>query len=150
MVDDDDEADPVDPDCALMGKVLSPTVLHTNTISSAMRPAWGNPKGLLIHPVGDNLFVAEFINKMDRDRVLEGSPWMVGKHVVLLKFFDPNVHPLQVEFKTLSIWARIMALPLRLMKAKPGMEFVKPIGRIERVESNVEGRCSGAFMCARA
>ena len=94
MVDDDDDADLVDPNCALVGKVLSPTVLHTNTISSAMRPAWGNPKGLLIHPAGDNLFVAEFSNKMDRDRVLEGSPWMVGKHDVLLKFFDPNIQPL--------------------------------------------------------
>lgn len=39
LVDDDDDADLVDPECALVGKVLSPSVLHTNTISAVMRPA---------------------------------------------------------------------------------------------------------------
>lgn len=42
---------------------------------------------------------------MDGDRVLDGSPWMVGKHAVLLKVFDTdtNIQPLQVEFKTLYL-----------------------------------------------
>lgn len=52
VLDDEDEADLVSPDCALVGKVLSPNTLHIQTISSAMRPAWGNPKGLLLHPSG--------------------------------------------------------------------------------------------------
>ncbi|KAI5021027.1 hypothetical protein ZWY2020_054437 [Hordeum vulgare] len=45
LVNDEDEADQVDPDHALLGKVLSPNILHMNTISSAMGPAWGNQQG---------------------------------------------------------------------------------------------------------
>ena len=110
-MDDEDEADQVDPGRALVGKVLSPNVLHINTISSAMRPAWGNPQGLLFHPVGDNLFVAEFATPAGRACVLEGSPWMVGCHAVLFKDFDAEIQLTQMIFDRLTIWARIMALP---------------------------------------
>ena len=105
ILDDEDEVDLVAPDCALVGKALSPNTLHIHTISSVMRPAWGNPKGLLFHPAGDYLFVAEFGTEADRARVVEVSPWMVGKHAVLLKVFDLNVQPLQIQFDRLAIWA---------------------------------------------
>ncbi|XBJ21304.1 hypothetical protein VPH35_011980 [Triticum aestivum] len=149
ILDDEDEADLVALDCALVGKVMSPNPLHIQTISSAMRPAWGNPKGLLFHPSGNNVFVAEFGTQADRARMIEGSPWMVGKHAVLLKVFDQNVKPLQVRFDRLAIWARIMNQPPRLMKAKLGREFAKPIGQILSVESDSDGRCWGGFMRVR-
>jgi hypothetical protein len=66
---------------ALTGKVLSPTTLHILTITSSMRPAWGNPFGLRLRSVGekaDNLFIAEFGCLADKKKVLEGSPWVVG------------------------------------------------------------------------
>ncbi|KAK1647908.1 hypothetical protein QYE76_065713 [Lolium multiflorum] len=86
----DDGADdvPVHSPWALVGKVLSPNILHISTTAAALRPAWGNPRGLLLNPAGDNLFVAEFGTKADKDRVVDGPPWFVGKHAVLLKDFD--------------------------------------------------------------
>lgn len=61
---DDEEAEESPPvDWAIMGKVLSPTPVHVNTVRSAMRPAWGNPVGLKLRAIGEkgnNLFVAEF------------------------------------------------------------------------------------------
>ena len=59
----------------MAGKVLNRCFFHIQTISSALRPAWGNPRGLIFHPLGDNMFVAEFENQRDMDRVWEGSPW---------------------------------------------------------------------------
>ena len=44
----------------LAGKVLSQRFFHVQTISSALRPAWGNPKGLYFRSMGENMFVAEF------------------------------------------------------------------------------------------
>jgi hypothetical protein len=94
-----------------VGKVLAPNVLHIQTISVAMRPAWGNPKGLLLNPAGDNLFISEFGSQVDRNRVMEGSPWVVGRHAVLLKKYDAEVQPQQVVFDHLAVWTRILSLP---------------------------------------
>jgi hypothetical protein len=73
---------------ALVGKVLALNNMHISTIALALRPAWGNPHGLVLNPTGDNLCVAEFAKKADKDRVLDGPPWVVGKHAVLLQEFN--------------------------------------------------------------
>lgn len=147
--DEEEESDLVDPARALVGKVLAPSVLHIQTISSAMRPAWGNPKGLIFNPVGDNMFLAEFGSGIDRDRVLDREPWMVGKHAVLLKKYDANFKPLQVRFDRLAIWARINDFPYRLMNSRRGEEIAKPLGRVLKVECDEQGRCWGGFMRVR-
>lgn len=59
-VADDIEEGLATSDCAIIGKVFSHGVLHVQTIMAALRPTWGNPKGLLLKTVGDNLFIAEF------------------------------------------------------------------------------------------
>jgi hypothetical protein len=149
VIDDVDDLELVDPDRAFVGKVLSPNVLHLETIKSAMRLAWGNPRGLIFNTAGDNLFVAEFGSQADRDRVMEGSPWKVGKHVVLLKKVDADVSPLDVVFDRLAIWARIPKLPTRLMRAARGFEIAKPIGIVQKVEADELGRCWGSYMRVR-
>ena len=78
---------------AVIGNVLSPNLLHVQTVMSAMRPAWGNPRGLEVRMVGDNLFITEFKSEVDKKRVLDGSPWyigrqVVGRQVVILQDFD--------------------------------------------------------------
>ncbi|KAE8789491.1 hypothetical protein D1007_36291 [Hordeum vulgare] len=146
IIDDFDDLEMVDPNRAFVGKVLSPNVLHIETIKSAMRPAWGNSRGLNFNSVGDNLFVVEFGSQADRDRVMEGSPWRVGKHAVLLKFFDADISPMDVVFDRLAIWARIIKLSTRLMRAARGLEIAKPIGHVIRVEADDLGRCWGPYM----
>ena len=62
---------------ALVGKVLSPSTVHSSAIQGVMKPAWGNPAGLKIRSIGmkgDNLFVAEFGFKQGIERALGGSP----------------------------------------------------------------------------
>ncbi|CAM0945808.1 unnamed protein product [Alopecurus aequalis] len=149
VVDDEDEPCLVDPDRTFIGKVLAPNKYHIQTILAAMRPAWGNPKGLILNPAGDNLFFAEFGSKSDRDRVLEGSPWTVGRHAVLMKKYDADVQPQQVDFDRMTIWARILALPNRLMNSERGFAIAEPIGVVKKVESDALGRCWGGYMRVR-
>lgn len=78
-------------DLAVIGKVLSPSVLHIRTIMVALCPAWGNPRGLEAKSIGDNLFIAKFGSKQDMEQALEGSPWIVGNKTALIKQFDPTL-----------------------------------------------------------
>lgn len=102
VIDFSDEehcGDEVVTEWALIGKVLSPSPLHANTITSAMRSAWGNPFGLKIRNIGEknnNLFIAEFGCMQDRDRALSGSPWIVGKYAVLMQRYDEKLSAAEI------------------------------------------------------
>ena len=45
--DDEGEAEPPVVEWAVVGKVLSPSIIHVATVRSAMKLAWGNPCGLM-------------------------------------------------------------------------------------------------------
>jgi hypothetical protein len=103
VLDDGVDDAPVHSPWALVGKVLALNTLHISTIAAALRPAWGNPRGLLLNPAGENRFVAEFAAKADKDRVLDGPPWVVGKHAVLLKEFNIDLKPKDMVFNGMKV-----------------------------------------------
>jgi hypothetical protein len=139
-------------DFTTIGKVLSPSTLHISTITSAMRPAWGNPVGLILRSVGervDNMFIEEFGTDFDRQKALEGTPWLVGCYAVILQEYDEPLKPSNVSFSTVTMWVRILDLPFGWMNAKRGARVVGLIGEVQKVEADSEGKVSGPFLRAR-
>ena len=53
----------------LAGKILHRNQFHIQTITNALYPAWGNPRGLKFCSAGPNMFVAEFESQRDIDRI---------------------------------------------------------------------------------
>ncbi|CAN6304644.1 unnamed protein product [Urochloa humidicola] len=137
---------------ALVGKVLSPSVVHANTVREAMRPAWGNPYGMAIRSIGqrgENLFVAEFGTRLDMNRALTGSPWIVGKHAVVLKEYDETMRPSDIKFDQIEMWVRIMDLPLGWMNQHRGERAMGLIGTVVKMDVDGGGKASGPFLRAR-
>jgi hypothetical protein len=147
MSDDEDAGGAAAEQWALDGKVLSPNVIHIQTIRAAMRPAWGNPRGLRVRPAGDNVFVAVFANKADRDRAQEGMPWMVGRHAVL-QAHDPRLRLSDVRFDSMTIWVRILNLPFEWMNDKKGLKIMKVIDKHCVVDVDEFGVAAGTFLRA--
>lgn len=114
---------------AISGKVLHRKVFHIQTIASALRPAWGNPRGLNFRPAGENVFVAEFENRRDRDRVRDGSPWHVSRHAVILAEFEDYMRPSELKFDRLQLWARVPNLPFNMQNTVRGLEVAKQIDK---------------------
>lgn len=148
-VDDDVEEGLATSDSAIVGKVLSTSVLHIQTIMGALRNAWGNPKGLVVRSVGENLFIAEFGSKQDMERILDGAPWNVSKRAVLFKRYVPNLRPADMVFNKMPIWVRIMNLPFGLMNKRWGFELAGMIGEVEKLELDEHGRAWGPYLRAR-
>lgn len=150
----DEEEDGATPvvEWAVVGKVLSPSAVHVNTIRAAMRPAWGNPFGLKVRAIGEkgaNLFVAEFGSKMDMERILAGAPWMVGRHAVILQGYDERLSASEIVFDKMEIWARIMNLPLGWMNQHKGNRAISLIGTVIKLDVDADAKASGAFLRAR-
>ncbi|XP_021321392.1 uncharacterized protein LOC8058002 [Sorghum bicolor] len=150
---DDEDSDTMAPtEWTLVGKVLSPAPVHVTTVRSAMRPAWGNPIGLKFRAIGekeDNLFVVEFGSARDKERVLGGSPWMVGKYSVLLQEYDEKLCAADIKFDRLDLWVRILNLPLGWMNRSRGSRAMGLIGQVVEMDVDADGKASGAFLRAR-
>jgi hypothetical protein len=131
---------------------MSSSILHISTISAALRPAWGNPHGLLLNPAGNNLFVAKFGSKADKDRIMDGPPWVVGKHAVLLRDFNIDMRPQDMIINRLKLWARIINLPFGYMHKRWGTMIAGSLGvedSIPVVDCDATGCCWGSFMRVR-
>ncbi|KAM0829725.1 hypothetical protein ACQ4PT_066699 [Festuca glaucescens] len=149
ILEDEDGEDLPCPEWDLVGKVLAPNTLLVNTISAVLRPAWGNPKGLFIRSMGPNMFMAEFGSETDRSRAAKGGPWWVGKHAVLLKYFDVRIKPENVVFNELPIWARIFNLGYELMNDVCGKSLAACLGKVDRMDVDEKGRAWGVYLRAR-
>lgn len=146
---DDEGDDELTPVVVLIGKVLSPLVVDATTIAGAVKPAWGNPPGLKIRSVrekDDNLFVAEFNNPRDMDQALGASPWLVGKHAVILQPYDGRLKPTDIKFDKMELWVRLLNLPLGWMNDKKGARIMDTIGHVIKMDVD---RASGPFLRAR-
>jgi hypothetical protein len=138
------------PERALVGKVLAPNTLHVNTITSFVRSAWENPRGMMVRSIGPNLFLVEFESQVELQRVVNGSPWTLGKkHAILLKRFDPMVMPADMVFDRLLLSVRIYGLPFRLMNSENGGPLAAMIGEVVKVEVDEKGRAWGEYLHVR-
>lgn len=155
VLEDLEESDLAVVNHAVIGKVLAPSSLHLQTIMSAMRPAWGNPRGLEARMVGDNLFIAEFESEHDKNRALEGSPWFigrqsVGRNAVILQEFNYDLRPSDVKFDEMAIWINILNLPFGLRNEKWGFELAGKIGKqVLKVDVDEQKRAVGKELRAR-
>jgi hypothetical protein len=155
VLDDIEESDLAVVKHAVIGKVLAPNPIQLQTIMAAMRPAWGNPRGLKARMVEDYLFIAEFDTEMDKNRALEGSPWYigrqsVGRQAVILQDFNYDLRPSDVKFEEMAIWINILNLPFGLRNEKWGFELAKKIGRrVLKVDVDDQKRAVGKELRAR-
>jgi hypothetical protein len=116
-----------------------------------MRPAWGNPFGLKLRSVGcktDNPFIADFGTQEDKERVLEGSPRMVGRHAVILQEYDETLKPSDVCFDKMEMWVRILNLPFGWMNERRGARAAGLIGVVVRMDVDGDGESSGPYLRA--
>lgn len=81
--------------------------------------------------------------------MLTGTPWIAGKHTVILKEYDEKLKPSEVRFDRMEIWARILNLPLGWMNQHRGIRAMGLLGEVKRMDVDADGKASGAFLRAR-
>ncbi|CAK9146156.1 unnamed protein product [Ilex paraguariensis] len=74
----------------IFGKVLSVKLYNKMAFKSTMKKVWNTIKVEFIE-AGDNLFLIQYSNMLDKIRVLRGMSWSFDNHLVLLKEYDGSV-----------------------------------------------------------
>jgi hypothetical protein len=99
--------------------------------------------------MGANQFLAEFACEGDKTRVLDGSPWNVGRHGVLFTEFNHTLRPAGYRFEGLTLWARFMSLPFGLMNDQRGKNLAECVGKVVKMEVDDKGRAWGDYLRVR-
>lgn len=97
---------------------------------------------------GDNLFVIEFGCASDLERVLSGSPRMVGRNAILLQNYDEKLSASEIVFDRRELWVRILNLPLGWMNQTRGSRAMSLIGSVIKMDVDADGKASGAYLRA--
>ena len=81
---------------------------------------WKVFAGMTITKVGNIMFVFQFEDIMEKERVLLCQPWSFNKSMLILSSFDGKSKPEEVNLQWCSFWVQIHGLSLGLMTEKIG------------------------------
>jgi hypothetical protein len=88
----------------------------------------------MINEVQENLWLFEFEEDGDKQKVLAGRPWSCDRTLLVLNEFDRRLAPSQMEFQYSPIWVQIHNMLLECMNRG---------GYPNRTNDRRSGRCSG-------
>lgn len=99
----------------LLGKVLSLPRINLSALASTMQSVWRLPAECRPRIVGDDLVLFQFPDPVERNRVLQGSPWTFDKRLLVLTKYDGELPLGQVVFDQCEFWVQAFNLPLNKM-----------------------------------
>lgn len=84
--------------CVIL-KVLSQRSINLEAFRKNMRMLWKPSKGLQISEIEDELFMVEFGDAKDKQKVMEMCPWSFEKQLVIIQEFEGELVPKDIVMK---------------------------------------------------
>lgn len=130
----------------LVGKLFDDRAVSKETIRTKLSKGW-KPAGTLTFKVlGENFFLVEFGHAADKERVLEGRPWVFEGSLFLVEDYDGSTTPAQIPFEKTAFWIRMHNLPLDCMSLAIGRQIGNTVGQVEVVDVDEKGMGWGEFL----
>lgn len=130
----------------VVGKLIADHLVSKELICATLWKGW-KPTGTPSFKVlGDNLFLVEFVNMRDKQRVLEGRPWVFEGNLFAIEDYDGLTSPANFSFDKASFWVRMLNLPLACMSLVVGQQIGSSLGHVEEVDVDEGGMGWGAFL----
>ncbi|GMY22288.1 protein at-4/1 [Fagus crenata] len=112
----------------LLGKLITDKYFNKEALKSSMLRLWGLACGITIQTIGANLFVFQFKDEFERERVLQGTPWLFDNHLLALIVFDGSCPAQQVRFTHSCFWVQLHGVPMIYMTKETGERVGNAIG----------------------
>ncbi|OMO72810.1 hypothetical protein COLO4_27452 [Corchorus olitorius] len=118
----------------LIGKLFTKRRANLEGMRTTLFNAWKLEMGLVIKEVGAKLYMFQFEDKPERDRVLVTQPWHFNRVLLALQPYDGIEKPESIVFDTCPFWVRIFDLPPIMMTEKIGAAVGSVIGPVLEVD----------------
>ncbi|KAF5454463.1 hypothetical protein F2P56_024125 [Juglans regia] len=133
-------------ECSLVGKIWMERNISKGVIETTMAKVWRISRKALFQEVGTNKFVITFANQADKQRILDGRPWLFDNQLFVILPLDGFIPPQQMDFSRERFWVQFHDLPIACMNKAGGEKLGETVGRVLEVELQEDGSGWGSFL----
>jgi hypothetical protein len=132
-------------DRCLMGKIWSEKYTNKEAFKYVLSRLWRTMESVVFKELQDNLWLFEFADIEDKERVLAGRLWSFDWQILVINEFDGKTPPSQMEFMHSPFWIQVHDLPLLCMTKNIGIRIGESLGCLKDVDMAEDdpgwGRC---------
>jgi hypothetical protein len=131
----------------LVGRIGDDKKINKGAFQNFLSQLWRTVGTVIFNEVQENVWIFEFEDVGDKERVLEGRPWSFDRQILVLYDFDGSIPPAQMKFTHSPFWIQVHDMPLICMNKAVGTKIGESLGVLEDVD--VAGDGSGWGRCLR-
>lgn len=95
---------------------------------------WNLEKGHELIDLEGGYFVVRFFTRADYLHVLEGGPWIILGHYLIVMCWRPNFRPSRQQISTTLIWVQLRELPREVFDEESLADMGEIVGRTVKVD----------------
>ncbi|GMY06340.1 hypothetical protein FCV25MIE_01579 [Fagus crenata] len=131
----------------LLGKLWTEKYFNHEVLKATMLQLWGGAaRGITAYNIGENVFVFQFRDDVERCHVLKGTPWLFDNCLLLLKTFDGSCPASRVQFQWCCFWVQFHDIPLFYMMKQTRKRIGGIFGHVEEVDVPETGVGWGPYL----
>jgi hypothetical protein len=130
----------------VLGKLMADRLVSKETIRTSMQHWWRLEGSIAFKVLGDNLFLIEFVDPKDKERVLDGRPWVFEGGLFLVEDFDGTKAPSLFSFEKAAFWVRMIDLPLACMCGDIDRKIGASVGTVVEVDTDARDMGWGEYL----
>lgn len=119
---------------SLAGKLWTSSAYNIRAFKQSIVEFWKLKNPVEIQDLGKNLYLFRFAAKRDLEYVLKNGPWSFDRNILVLKRTTGIEQPSEMKMSTMTFWARIYDLPLKLRTESMAKKIGDVIGKFEETD----------------
>ncbi|XP_027082492.1 uncharacterized protein LOC113780666 [Coffea eugenioides] len=108
---------------SLIGRIMGEKVANFTGVKNFVAAAWSYPKNLTVMELGPNLYQFNIPNLEERDRIVEGGPWVIDNQVMILRMWSEEIEENYGAFATAPSWMQPWNLPVHWLTKEVGRKI---------------------------
>lgn len=124
----------------VLGKTFSFRIME-----SRIKKLWQLKHGCELIDIDRGHMVTRFYSQKDYLKVINGGPWTVLDHYLIISKWKPNFKPGENEVRTTLVWLRFPLLPLKMFVESTLLSVGNAVGRAIKVDSITTEMIKGRY-----
>lgn len=133
----------------LIGRIWTDKKINKESFWTTLSRLWRTTDIISFKEIQDNLWIFEFSDEGEKERVMEGWPWSYERQIMVLNDFDGQVPPSLMEFHQTPCWIQVHDMPLHCMSRAVGTKIGESLGVLEEVDVAGDGIGWGRYLRLR-